>query len=181
MINQQRSTDKYHIHMNSEKIICPCCGKLVPADNIEISFLRPDDIAAMNVDEREARCRYNDDLYVLDEARYFVRCTIPLPILESSRHYSIGAWAEIDKSSFEKIYGRWEDEDQANEPPMQGKLANQVPLTVGSEGCLVHVQLTGPTTRPEMVILDKACSLYAEQTSGITIHRADEYSSLVRP
>lgn len=167
--------------MSAELVMCSCCGKFVPATNIELSFRRPDEIAAMDKDEAKKRSRFNDDVGVLDEKRYFVRCVLPLPVHESQYPYSIGAWAEVTENDFDVIWEHWTDENQSHLPTMRAVLANQVPLTKGSLACDINITMTGPTTRPKIEILDETCSLFAEQNYGITIHRASEYSDLVRP
>ncbi|WP_295752410.1 DUF2199 domain-containing protein [Undibacterium sp.] len=166
--------------MSEDFVTCSCCGKLVPASNIELSFRRPDEIAALEEPDINERCKFNDDIYVLDEQRFFIRCTLPLPVHESADHYAIGAWAEIGQTDFTRIWDLWEDENQSNLPAICGTLANKVPLTMGSINCAIEVKLTGPTTRPEIKVLDELCSLYKEQTFGVTAHRASEYSGLVR-
>jgi hypothetical protein len=71
-------------------------------------------------------------------------------------------------------------EEQAQEPPMRGLLANNVHLNTAAENADVTVQLTGPTSRPVVAMKAEDCSLYQEQQFGITIHRASEYSDLRR-
>lgn len=166
--------------MSRELVKCSCCGEMVPAKNIEISFRRPDDIASLSKDDLNSRCEHDDDTCVLDGERYFVRCTIPLPVQESLNLYAIGAWAEISESSFKKIRKLWSDENQVDEPPIEGNLANDIPLNNNSFGCSVAVRLKGPKTRPEIFIAEDTCSLYKEQASGISLHRASEYSDLLR-
>lgn len=166
--------------MSEKFVTCSCCGKMVPASNIELSFRRPDDIAALEEPEINERCKFNDDIYVLDGQRFFIRCTLPLPLHESEIHYAIGAWAEIRQTDFAKVWDLWEDENQSNLPAIFGTLANKVPLTIGSINCAIEVNLTSPTTRPEIKVLDESCSLYKEQNFGVTAHRASEYSDLVR-
>lgn len=161
-------------------IECSCCGKMVPAENIELAFRRPDDVAALSSDELDMRCTHTDDICVLDGERFFVRCTIALPVQMSSQPYAIGAWAEISKVDFDLVWELWSDVDQSGMPAIGGVLANQIPLTAGSAGCRVAVQLVGPKTRPRMMIADEACSLFQEQKDGINIHRASEYSDIFR-
>ena len=152
----------------------------MPAVDIELYFRRPDEIAVLSEAELEARCQHNDDICILDSARFFVRCTIPLPVHECAEPYAIGAWAEISEPDFQKVMDLWDDENQRNQPPIDAVLANNVPLTSGSFGCKLAVKLTGPSTRPHIIIADEKCSLFHEQSNGISIHRASEYSDLLR-
>ena len=166
--------------MNHGYVACPCCGKPVSTEDIELAFHRPDAIAALTQAEQEARCKQDDDLCALDGERFFVRGTIPLPVAGSASTYAIGAWAEIAEADFRKILSLWIDENQAEEPAISGSLANDVPSTTNSAGCDLAIRLTGPTTRPHFFIADDACSIFSEQKSGIPLHRAGQYSDLFR-
>lgn len=139
---------------------------------------KPDDVAALSDEELATRCKHSDDICILDGERFFVRCTIPLPVHKNATPYSIGAWAEISQPDFERICDLWSEADQAGEPAIDGALANQIPLTTGSLGCRVAVNLVGPASRPRMVITDEACSIFREQKEGIPAHRASEYSGV---
>lgn len=159
---------------------CSCCGKLVPDEDIELAFRKPDDIAALSDAELEARCTYTDDVCIFDGERFFVRCVIPLPVHSRSEPYSVGAWAEISMQDFQTVQALWDELDQARAPAIEGVLANQIPLTVGSLGCRIAIHLIGPATRPRISITDETCSVYLEQMDGIQAHRASEYSDLCR-
>lgn len=166
--------------MNEELIECSCCGKMVLSKDVELSFRRPDEVAALSQDEQDARCKSTDDICELDGKRFFVRCTIPMPVHERLHEYSIGAWAEVSDAGYKKIRALWKDENQANEPAITGVLANDIPLSTGSLGCSVAVKLTGPETRPHIVVMDERCSIFQEQKYGISLHRASEYSDIPR-
>ena len=166
--------------MNQKLVKCPCCEKLVPSDQIELAFRRPDAIAALDEEEREAKCKYNDDIYIYQGKHFFIRCVLPLPVHDTGRDYCLGVWIQVSENSFNKIWDLWDDESQSDEPPIRGLLANSVPLTEGSANAQVMVELTGPTSRPNVIVEDQNCSLYQEQTCGISIHRASEYSDLCR-
>ena len=166
--------------MSEELIKCPCCEKMVPANSIELAFKKPDAIASMDDDEIEETCKYNEDIFICEEKYFYVRCVLPLPVHDKGENYCLGVWAQVSENSYNHIYETWDIEDQTNEKPLKGLLANIVPLTTGSEDAEITVQLIGSTSRPEVTVTDKNCSLYQEQTCGITIHRANEYSELCK-
>jgi len=166
--------------MPEELIKCPCCEKMVPASSIELTFIKPDDIAAMDAKDIEEKCRYNDDIFIYENESFFVRCILPLPVHDKAENYCLGVWAKVSENSFQHIYDLWDEEDQTNEKPIEGLLANNVPLTTGSINAKIMVQLIGAKSRPEVTVTDQDCSLYKEQTCGITIHRENEYSDLCR-
>ena len=166
--------------MSQELVKCPCCEKMVLANNIELTYRLPDAIASMSKEDIDSRCKYTNDYVVCDNEYFYLRCILPLPVHDTGRDYCLGVWAQISPNSFNKVWELWDDPNQANEPPMKGLLANSVHLNTGVEDTEITVQLTGPTSRPSVTIQDKNCSLYQEQLCGITIHRASEYSDLCR-
>lgn len=128
----------------------------------------------------ESRCNYTDDYVVCDNESYYLRCLIPLPVQNTERDYSLGVWVQVSPESFRKVWDLWDDEDQSEEPPIKGLLANSVHLNSRTKNAEVTVQLTGPTSRPTVSVQYTDCTLYKEQRNGITIHRASEYSDLCR-
>lgn len=145
---------------------------------MELSFKRPDYIVALTSEEREVRCKESDDVCVVKWERYFVRGVIPLPVEGHDQPYGIGAWVEISESDFRRTMALWSSDDQSSEPPFDGVLANSIPNHSATIGLAVTVALTGPSTRPDIIVADAAHALYEEQQVGITRHRAYEYTSL---
>lgn len=166
--------------MSQELVKCPCCDKMVPANDVELAYRFPDAIACMSEEDIESSCRYTNDYVVCDDEYYYLRCTLSLPVHDTGRDYCLGVWAQISPNSFDRVRELWDEEEQANEHAMKGLLANSVHLNTGVEDTEITVQLTGPTSRPTVTIQDQSCSLYQEQQCGITIHRASEYSDLCR-
>jgi len=166
--------------MTQELVKCPCCEKMVPKNDVELTFRRPDNITALDSYEIEEKCKYNDDIYIYDNQDFYIRCVLDLPVQDKGGDYCLGVWVKVSEKSLNRILDLWDDENQKNEPPMQGLLANNVPLTVNSLNSDVMIRLSGVTSRPYVTVKNEACSLYQEQTCGITIHRASEYSDLCR-
>lgn len=166
--------------MSQELVRCPCCEKMVPANDVELTYRKPDPIASMCEDEIESQCKYTNDYYVCDDEYFYIRCVLPLPVHDTGKDYCLGVWAQVSPNSFNKIWELWDDENQSKEPPMCGLLANDVHLHTGTENTEIEVQLTGLTSRPIITVKDPESSLYQEQQCGITIHRASEYSELCR-
>ena len=159
----------------AEFVKCSCCGEMVPPTDIEISFRLPDEVAALSQDEQKQRVEATKSLCVLDEQRFFVRGLIPLKIIDVDDEYCIGAWVEVSADDFETINDLWEDDDCDRHEPFVGHIANEVPYSKQSMGCLVKVLLMVQTV-PHFIIADDKCTLFAEQASGITAHRALEFT-----
>lgn len=151
---------------------------------MEFTFKRPDAIAALSAGERETSCKETDDLCAIwgdaeDSHRFYVRGLLPLPVVGRETPYNLGIWLEVSKKSFDRILELWEDVDQANEPPIDGRLANAVPFQLPTVGLAGLLHLTGPSTRPNFLVTDSLHAMYTEQVHGISLHQAHAYSSKV--
>lgn len=170
--------------MSEAIVVCSVCGKPHPREKIELTFRRPDIIAAIPKKTRSQRCKESDDLCALwgsgsELDRFFVRGVLPLPVDGRDTPYRIGAWAEVDKDAFSRIIDLWKEPSQTEEPAFPGVLANAIPIHKSALGLNVQLQLTGPTTRPNIMVLDTSHALYQEQIRGVSEHRVHEYTSLV--
>ncbi|WP_332852094.1 DUF2199 domain-containing protein [Duganella sp. S19_KUP01_CR8] len=159
---------------------CSDCGELHALDELELVFKRPDAIAALSAAERQARCRENEDLCAIwgdsdDTHRYFVRGLLPLKVIARPLDYCVGVWMEVSRAVFDRIYELWDSESQLDEPPLEGRLANEIPTRPGTLGLHGQIQLTGPTTRPDFMVSDTASPLFADQQHGVTEHQAAEF------
>jgi len=153
---------------------------MVPANDVELTFRKPDRIASLTEEEITEKCKFNSDIYIFEGKDFYVRCILPLPVKEKGHEYCLGVWVQVSSNSFNRIWDLWDEKDISSEPLIKGLLANEVPLTEGSINSDVTIQLIGSESRPEVNIIDQNCSLHLEQTCGITIHRASEYSDLCR-
>jgi hypothetical protein len=157
---------------------CAICGTDHDIDQMELSFRRPDEVAILPADERNARVAENDDLAVIEDSRFFVRAVLPIPVLGRERPYNIGIWVELPKASFARIYSLWDDPEQHLHPAFRVQLANSIPNLPATLQLPASLQLTGPQTRPTVKLEPGNHQLCLEQTAGVTAHRAIEYSSL---
>jgi len=158
-------------------MLCAQCGKEHPVSEMELTFRRPDVVAALDRRELEARVQENRNFCVMDGERFFVRVLLPLPVQGHEQSYCIGLWAEVDRPAFDRIYDLWETPDRGDEPPMNARLANEVPFAEGSLGMNADLQMMGGDSRPCVYLRPSQNPLYGEQQSGISTHRAYEYTS----
>jgi len=164
--------------LSTDMSICKECGIDHPIEDLELSFRRADVVAELSTEEIASRVQENKDLCVLDGERFFIRSLLPLAVEERDLPYNIGLWVEVSQRTFERVYELWDDSDQANEPAFAAHIANDIPSHMSTIGLAATISLTGPTTRPIITLLEAAHPLVSEQRSGITAHRAAQYSSL---
>jgi len=158
--------------------ICAECGHEHPPDDLELTFRRPDAVAALPAEEREGRVQENKDLCVLDGTRFFIRALLPLPVTERELPYNVGLWVEVSQQTFDRVYELWDEDTQAEEPAFHAEIANDIPIHPPARGLVASLSLTGPTTRPTVTLGPAEHPLVGEQSRGITAHRAAQYSSL---
>jgi hypothetical protein len=155
---------------------CEQCGKEHPRNALELIYKRPDDIHEMPVEQREQDVKETDDQCRTRDGRYFIRGVIPLNVEGREQPYRIGAWAEVDKQTYVRVSELWDDPDQAREPPLPARLANNIFSQRPTLNMPVNLQLTGATSRPDILIPECAHPLHREQCLGITEHRVYEYN-----
>jgi hypothetical protein len=148
---------------------------------MEPSFERPDAYWAVPEAERPHRtlagksdCRIRDAADT--ERRHFLRVLLPVPIRGEARPCKWGIWVEVSARHFQVAWDRWDDPDQAQEPPFPGALANSIGGYPPTEGLPGLVQLTGPTTPPEFTFAHDVDHPFAqEQREGVYPERRLEW------
>jgi hypothetical protein len=168
----------------TDPLVCPACGVAHPEEEIELTFQRPDAIAAMTVEARAARCRETDEQCAIWGAggaghRFFVHALLPLAVENREQPYCLGIWLEVSDETFYRIDALADDPGQSTEPPMAATLANNVPFHAQSAGLLGSLRLTGRASSPSFLLAESEHGLYLEQQAGISPHRAWEYTRLV--
>jgi hypothetical protein len=146
-------------------------------------FHRPDAFTALTEDHRQAYAHADDDLCRIalptETARMFVRCVLPVQVHGLTDVFRWGLWCEIEEATFARILDLWNDDNQSDEAPLPATIANSIP---GNQtlGLAAHVQLTSPTTRPDIVIHESADNTFARQClSGVDQHQAHLWSSIM--
>jgi hypothetical protein len=184
MVTDDPEITKYfgtHAAAMTREVACSVCGNVHPVELSELVFRLPDVIHALPEDERTARCDIGSDVCALDRERFFLRGLLPIPVLGRPNPYNAGVWAEISLDTYKRIYERWDDADQGQEPRLPGTLANSLPLQDQQTlGLAISIQLIGPKHRPQFYVEVRGHSLYREQTQGVDEHRAIEYSDRER-
>jgi hypothetical protein len=159
---------------------CSVCGAEHKVVDLEPSFSRPDEVVALPAELRAQRVKEDDDLCSMSGVdspdRYFVRCVLPVPLLDVGRSFNWGLWAEVGRAAFERVVELWRDPNQALEPAMAATVANQVPLSPDTRGLAVQMHLISPTARASLRVgSDDAHPFSVECRQGVTVHRLLEW------
>jgi hypothetical protein len=155
------------------EFLCSTCGKLHEGLATDTGYTLPDVVWAIPEGERAEKAKFNADLCLLGE-RHFIRCVLDIPFTETKGQFGWGAWAEVDRPTFER-YLELYDADGTGEPMKDGLLANDLPPYANSVGSPVAIQFRDPSQRPALFLLPTDNSLLAkEQRNGIDDQRWHE-------
>lgn len=162
---------------------CASCG--TQHELLDPTFRRPDAVAVIPPEKRRGNVMETDDQCAIrarnatQQDRYFVRCTLAVALVDHGDDVLMwGIWAEVSEADAQVINARWDDPDQAAQPPFAARLANDVPGYPATVGLPVRLVLTGPTTRPALSFDgEHAHSFAVECGAGVTVQRAQEWLS----
>ena len=143
---------------------------------MELTFARPEPVDQIPEAERPAKVKQNNDLSSIGDERYFVRSLLPLPVTEREKPYNLGVWAEVTEEAFFRILDLWDEPDQETEPAFHATLQNRIPHLPETCGLPVTLHLTGPKTRPRLVVPPSDHPLHEQQFQGVTAHIASRYT-----
>lgn len=163
----------------TDQFVCSICGETHAGLTTDWAYTLPDEVWALSEADRAARAKYDTDLCLLDD-RCFIRCILPVPLLEGEGAFCWGAWAEVARASFDR-YVELYDADGAAEPPHDGRLANALSVYDQTLGVPVRIQFGDPTRRPVMSVGPDDQSLLArDQRVGISQARHHEIVAQLR-
>lgn len=159
---------------------CATCGE--EHDLLEPTCRRPDAVVSLPAGERAARVKEGDDLCAIwakadgEAHRYFVRCRLPVGLLDADGETAWGIRAEVGEADFRRIVDMWSDPNQARQPPMEAVLANRVAGYPETVGLPAKLRLTGPTTRPQLTFDRSSVHPFATECEhGVSAHRVMEW------
>jgi hypothetical protein len=165
---------------------CSVCGDEHDELDLEPAFRRPDDVVALDEVSRRRRCKTNDDLSVIGGEdggpdRHFVRGVLDVDVQDLERPVGWGIWVEVNEPDFKRIVELWDSKSQVNEPLIDARLANRIPGYPDTIGVPLKLRLTGPTTRPKLLIPKASAHPFAlECARGVCSHRVVEWLESMR-
>jgi hypothetical protein len=157
---------------------CRHCGRELGTHTLDIGFSLPDEVWALDKDQRGQRAKFNTDVCVLDGNRFFIRGIAFVRILKSDKRFGWGFWAEVSPAVF-KRYLELYKVDARGEPVAVGQLANTPAGYPSLEGHSVYIAFGTSRDRPTITLHASTHPLSLEQQSGIAIIRVHEINALL--
>jgi len=154
---------------------CQHCGEDHEGLPMDIGFARPAAFLAVPPGQRRKRCRFTDDVGIIDGQRYYLRGVLPVPVRDAEREFVWGLWARVNRVDFERVQVLW-NVDGSKEPPFTGHLSVEDRTGYeGLDGREVLIQLRSASERPAFrLAAGDEHRLAREQREGMTLHRVVE-------
>lgn len=153
---------------------CGHCGEEHDFGEIELGFGAPDAYFKVPEREREARTELTSETCSIDDKRFFIRGVLEIAVRGREQSFALGLWAQTSRENFERYVGLSSDEEQGEEPPFLGALANDIAGQPALLGLPVTVQMESASQRPSLWVADATHPLAAEQRAGIEESQALE-------
>jgi hypothetical protein len=134
---------------------CALCGRGVEGLWHDLAFQLPDRVFALSPEEQATRtwrsAETNADFVVLDEASFYVRGILPVP-LPGGDEFRYGAWLEVTPADFTAVLQAWDDDAAYARLRFRAALANALP-PYGDRalGAQVDVATGDVSARPKVV------------------------------
>lgn len=149
---------------------CEVCDQWHDELHKDFGFELPDAVWGLDYIETYRRTRHNKDVCVLDEARYFIRCMLEVPLTYDDDHFGFGLWVEVSQDQHELYLDTWQSGSDQTEA-FVGHLANDLPMYPALVGEPIMIKFYDQH-RPLLnfpAIADHP--LAQEQRSGIDLRR----------
>ena len=156
---------------NPASFRCATCGQVHPGLPLDYGCKLPDEVYALDYVDGYLRSRSNHDFCTLDDARFFIRGVIALPMVETDDTFCWGVWLEVSKHAHDAYAQSFRDEATC-EAQARGTLANSLRGYAKTLGLAVDVTFMAPGDRPRFVLPSRSRhALAVDQRRGITSAR----------
>ncbi len=164
------------------QVLCPECHRVHRRVAPVLGPSAPDAWLAVSKGERMESELTPDVCILTDDGRirHFLRGHLQLPVLDGPTPAFVwSVWVELDEASMEQVARWWSNPNRAAIPPIQGRLANELPYEKATRGLNITVHTRDPGHAPLLMVSEEH-PLATEQREGVSLHRIAELGSLLQ-
>ncbi|MEC4593760.1 DUF2199 domain-containing protein [Nitrospirillum amazonense] len=121
--------------------------------------------------ERQVRCVLTSDTCSVDQAHFFIRGSIEIPVRGADDPFVWGGWVSLSKPNFDEFLAHYDSPQRAHLGPYFGWLSVALPLYPNTENLKTRVHLRDDGLRPYIELEPTDHPLALEQRNGIDIAR----------
>ena len=128
--------------------------------------------------ERGRRCALTADTCIVDDAHFFVRGCIEIPVRDADEPFSWGVWASLSRDHFARFVELLDCAERSQHGPWFGWLSAAIKTYPDTENLKTLVHLRDHGVRPYIELEPTDHPLAIEQRQGISVARlADIYAA----
>jgi hypothetical protein len=116
----------------------------------------------------------DDDYCAIENANFFVRGIIHLPIIGTAETFRWGVWGSLSKENFETVWKRHKDSDRKSMPPMFSWLSTHIPEYPETLSLKMYAHIQSQELRPQFSLEPADHPLAQEYQNGMTAERVRE-------
>jgi hypothetical protein len=155
---------------------CSVCGQRHAILPLSFRCKAPLAVSAIPDWQIESRVAITPEQCVIDNTHFYLRGRIVVPIRDCENPFVWGVWAQVSIKNFYCVDKRWQTRGRENEPPFEGRLANDLSLFGNPPGLPLEIYTQAVGRRPHFLV-DSRYPLGREQRNGITLARAEEIAA----
>ena len=157
---------------------CRICGK--KHDSVPNCFGIENPWRAFVPDhEFDRRVKLSKDQCVIDEAYFFIRGHIELPIKGTPNSLAFSVWSSLSEKSFYQMSERWDEADRHEDAAYFGWLSSPISPYPDVLNLPLSVQTREPGLVPLFTVTQSDHPLAIDQRNGITVRRWHEMALAV--
>jgi hypothetical protein len=160
---------------------CSKCGEVhegVPG----FGWDYPVSYIAVPVAERSSRCALTSDTCAIDDAQFFVRGCLEIPVHGETDPFVWGVWASVSRSSFAQFLGVYDASKRSEVGPFFGWLESHIWLYPDTINLKSRVHLRDHGVRPFIELQPTEHPLAREQKEGLDARRVIEiFEAMAHP
>ena len=125
------------------------------------------------------RVKLGEELCVVDEAQFFIRGRIVVPIVDQPEPFVWLVWVSLSASNFDRTVELWEQPGRESEPPYFGWLSSDLPgFTPSTLSLKTHVHTQPVGQRPEIKLEPTDHPLAVAQRQGVSMAQVQAWVEL---
>lgn len=167
--------------LHDEEWVCPCCDEkhngLFDLACSKPDFWQGEDKHKPNSEFQLADNILTEDVCIIDGKHFFVRCVLPIPIVNTDQDFGFGTWVTLSQKNFQIYMETFDEGNQGDLGPWFGWFSNRLkgyPDTINlkcqiypQEGRIRPLIELEPTDHPlsiaqrDGISFDEALDIYA--------------------
>jgi hypothetical protein len=116
-----------------------------------------------------SRVELTEGLCVVDDAQFFLRGHLELPVHDHEAPFVWSVWCSISRASFERMTANWDDPARVHTAPYFGWLVTELPYEPSTRNLKTNLHERAPGIVPYILVEPTDHPLAVAQREGVTL------------